>query len=177
MAIFSRESSWRSPVLISFYSVKTAHLIFQKNYTAMNRSRRDNSKTASLCARESKAPKPDPVIAPLAQITYYHTMGMLPSTQPVATLGSSFILSSFDVACACCVPFTIPYIQKARALTRGGAVKDKTVWILPKGEQRGKSPACTCVGQRSCAVAGYSNHSGSHLKSHQRAPNSLFGAL
>ena len=35
----------------------------------------------------------------------YHTMGVLPSTQPVATLGSSFILSSFDVACACCVPF------------------------------------------------------------------------
>ena len=26
-------------------------------------------------------------------------MGVLPSTQPVATLGSSFILSSFDVAC------------------------------------------------------------------------------
>ena len=26
----------------------------------------------------------------------YHTMGVLPSTQPVATLGSSFILSSFD---------------------------------------------------------------------------------
>ena len=35
----------------------------------------------------------------------YHTMGVLPSTQPVATLGSSFILSSFDMACACCVPF------------------------------------------------------------------------
>ena len=32
------------------------------------------------------------------------TMGVLPSTQPVATLGSSFILSSFDMACACCVP-------------------------------------------------------------------------
>jgi hypothetical protein len=29
----------------------------------------------------------------------YYTMGVLPSTQPVATLGSSFILSSFDVAC------------------------------------------------------------------------------
>ena len=28
----------------------------------------------------------------------YHTMGVLPSTQPVATLGSSFIWSSFDVA-------------------------------------------------------------------------------
>ena len=35
----------------------------------------------------------------------YHTMGELPSTQPVATLGSSFILSSFDMACMCCVPF------------------------------------------------------------------------
>ena len=32
-------------------------------------------------------------------------MGVLPSTQPVATLGSSFILSSFDVACTCCVPY------------------------------------------------------------------------
>ena len=27
----------------------------------------------------------------------YHTMGVLPSTQPVAALGSSFILSSFDM--------------------------------------------------------------------------------
>ena len=35
----------------------------------------------------------------------YHTMGVLPSTQPVATLGSSIILSSFDVACTCCVPY------------------------------------------------------------------------
>ena len=34
-----------------------------------------------------------------------HTMGVLPSTQPVATLGSSFILSSFDMACTCCVPY------------------------------------------------------------------------
>ena len=34
----------------------------------------------------------------------YHTMGVLPSAQPVATLGSSFILSSFDVA------RTIPYV-------------------------------------------------------------------
>ena len=34
-----------------------------------------------------------------------HNMGVLPSTQPVATLGSSFILSSFDVACTCCVPY------------------------------------------------------------------------
>ena len=42
-----------------------------------------------------------------------HAMGVLPSTQPVATLGSSFILSSFDVACACCVPFCL-------ALLRGG---------------------------------------------------------
>ena len=33
-----------------------------------------------------------------------HTMGVLPSTQPVATRGSSFILSSFDMACTCCVP-------------------------------------------------------------------------
>ena len=62
--IFSRESSWRSPVFDQLLtdSVKTAH--FSKNYTAMNRSRRDNSKTASLCARESKAPKPDRVKAP-----------------------------------------------------------------------------------------------------------------
>ena len=35
----------------------------------------------------------------------YHAMGVLPSTQPVATLGSSFILSSFDMACTCCVPY------------------------------------------------------------------------
>ena len=34
-----------------------------------------------------------------------HAMGVLPSTQPVATLGSSFILSSFDMVCTCCVPF------------------------------------------------------------------------
>ena len=33
-------------------------------YAAMNRSRRDNSKTASLCARESNAPKSGPVKAP-----------------------------------------------------------------------------------------------------------------
>ena len=32
-------------------------------------------------------------------------MGVLPSTQPEATLGSSFILSSFDLACTCCVPY------------------------------------------------------------------------
>ena len=30
---------------------------------------------------------------------------VLPSTQPVATFGSSFILSSFDLACTCCVPY------------------------------------------------------------------------
>ena len=29
----------------------------------------------------------------------YH--GVLPSTQPVATIGSSFILLSFDLACTC----------------------------------------------------------------------------
>ena len=29
---------------------------------------------------------------------------LLPSTQPVATLGSSFIWSSFGMACTCCVP-------------------------------------------------------------------------
>ena len=29
-----------------------------------------------------------------------HAMGVLPSTQPVATLGSSFILSLFDVGLA-----------------------------------------------------------------------------
>ena len=34
----------------------------------------------------------------------YHTMDVLPSTQPVATFDSSFIVSSFDVACTCCVP-------------------------------------------------------------------------
>ena len=39
----------------------------------------------------------------------YHAMPwVLPSTQPAATLGSSFILSSvntsFDMACTCCVP-------------------------------------------------------------------------
>ena len=36
----------------------------------------------------------------------YHTMGVIrvPSTQPVATLASSFIMSSFDMACTCCVP-------------------------------------------------------------------------
>ena len=38
-------------------------------------------------------------------IDLYHAMGVLPSTQPVAALGSSFILSSFDVACTCCVPY------------------------------------------------------------------------
>ena len=32
-------------------------------------------------------------------------MGVLPSTQPVATLGSSFIWASFDLACTCCVPY------------------------------------------------------------------------
>ena len=34
-------------------------------------------------------------------------MGVLPSTQLVATLGStnSFILPSFDLACTCCVPY------------------------------------------------------------------------
>ena len=32
-------------------------------------------------------------------------MGVLPSTQPVATLGFSFIWSSFDMACTCCVPY------------------------------------------------------------------------
>ena len=32
-------------------------------------------------------------------------MVVLPSTQPVATLGSSFILSSFDLACTCCIPY------------------------------------------------------------------------
>ena len=35
----------------------------------------------------------------------YHAMGVLPWTQLVATLGSSFILSSFDMACTCCVPY------------------------------------------------------------------------
>ena len=30
-----------------------------------------------------------------------HTMGVLPSTQPVATFGSSFILLSVDLACTC----------------------------------------------------------------------------
>ena len=32
-------------------------------------------------------------------------MGVLPSTQPVATLGSSFMLSSFDLACTRCAPY------------------------------------------------------------------------
>ena len=36
---------------------------------------------------------------------FYHAMGVLPSTQPLDALGSSFILSSFDVACTCCVPY------------------------------------------------------------------------
>ena len=31
-------------------------------------------------------------------------MGVLTSTQPVAMLGSSFILTSFDMACTCRVP-------------------------------------------------------------------------
>ena len=33
----------------------------------------------------------------------YHAMGVLPSTQPVANICSSFILSSFDLACTCWV--------------------------------------------------------------------------
>ena len=44
--------------------------------------------------------------APFTDLCHtYHTMGVLPSTQPAATLGSSFILSNFDLACTCCVPY------------------------------------------------------------------------
>ena len=39
-----------------------------------------------------------------APLVLIHTMDVLPSTQPVATLGSSFIFSSFDKACTCYVP-------------------------------------------------------------------------
>ena len=75
------ESSWRSP-FDQLYWVKMAHFLV-KNCAAMNRPRRDNFKTASLCARKSKAPKPG-----LAQ-----------------------------------APPCPNYIQNARTLTRGGAVK------------------------------------------------------
>ena len=39
--------------------------------------------------------------------TVPYTMGVLPSMQPVATFGSSFILSFFDLACPCCVPYVV----------------------------------------------------------------------
>ena len=32
-------------------------------------------------------------------------MGVLPSTQSVATISSSFSLSSFDLVCTCCAPY------------------------------------------------------------------------
>ena len=42
-----------------------------------------------------------------SQFRFYHTMGVLPSTQPVATFGSRFILSSFDVACTARVVYLL----------------------------------------------------------------------
>ena len=50
---------------------------------------------------------PPPVILHrLLHTIPYHTMGVLPSTQPVASLG--FIPASFDLACTCSVPY-VPY--------------------------------------------------------------------
>ena len=57
-------------------------------------------------------------------------MGVLPSTQPVATLGSSFILSSFDMACPCCVPYQQAPARRAPRAAQGHTLACSRGWGL-----------------------------------------------